>query len=30
LLALVEAMTGRRGAHVDLGGDGLATLAGRP
>jgi len=30
LLALVLAMTGRKGAHADLSGDGLAALAARP
>lgn len=30
LLALVEAMTGRKAALVDLGGDGLSTLTARP
>jgi uncharacterized protein (TIGR03083 family) len=29
LLSLILAMTGRNGAHADLTGDGLATLAGR-
>jgi uncharacterized protein (TIGR03083 family) len=30
LVSLVLAMTGRKGAHADLDGEGLATLAGRP
>ena len=30
LISLVLAMTGRKGAHVDLNGEGLAILAGRP
>jgi hypothetical protein len=30
LISLVLAMTGRKGAHPDLTGEGLATLANRP
>ncbi len=30
MVSLVLAMTGRKGAHADLAGEGLATLAQRP